>query len=67
MATPEDVLAFSKEMDGAGADWQLHAYGATLHAFTHPEANNPDFGTVYSASADRRSFTACRNFLSDLF
>lgn len=67
MATPEDVIAFSKEMDEASADWQLHAYGATLHAFTNPAANNPDFGTVYSASADRRSFAACRDFLSELF
>ena len=67
MATPEDVLAFAQEMDAAKADWQLHAYGATLHAFTNPEANNPDFGTVYSALADRRSFAACLDFLGELF
>ncbi|MEL6830338.1 MAG: dienelactone hydrolase family protein, partial [Pseudomonadota bacterium] len=38
MATPDDVLAFAKEMDAAKADWQLHAYGDTLHAFTNPDA-----------------------------
>ena len=66
MATPDDVMDLSKEMTRAGADWQLHAYGATLHAFTNPEANNPDFGTVYSAEADRRSFAACKDFLEEV-
>lgn len=66
MATPDDVMDFSKEMTEANADWQLHAYGATLHAFTNPEANNPDFGTVYSADANRRSFAACKDFLAEV-
>lgn len=66
MATPEDVMTFSKEMSDAKADWQLHAYGATLHAFTNPEAQNPDFGTQYDAAADRRSFAACADFLSEV-
>ena len=66
MATPDDVMDFSKEMSKAGADWQLHAYGATLHAFTNPQADNPNFGTVYSANADRRSFAACKDFLEEV-
>lgn len=65
MATPEDVLTFSQEMTAAKADWQLHAYGGTMHAFTNPEANNPDFGTVFSASANRRSFAAAADFLAE--
>src|SRR6185295_4235423 len=32
MAPPEDVLALAKELTQAGADWQLHAYGGTVHA-----------------------------------
>ena len=66
MATPDDVMDFSKEMSGANADWQLHAYGATMHAFTNPAAANPDFGTMYDAGADRRSFAACQDFLSEV-
>ena len=66
MATPDDVMDFSKEMSGAKADWQLHAYGATMHAFTNPAAANPDFGTMYDAGADRRSFAACQDFLSEV-
>lgn len=67
MAPPSDVEAFGKEMTAAGADWQLHAYGKTMHAFTNPAANDPDFGTVYDAAADRRSWRAMANFLEEVF
>ena len=61
------VLAFEQEMTDAGADWQLHAYGNTRHAFTNPVANNPDFGTVYQPDADRRSWLMMENFLTEVF
>ena len=67
MATPDTVLALGEELTSMGADWQLHAYGNTMHAFTNPEANDPDFGTVYSDAADQRSWQAMQNFLTDLF
>lgn len=67
MATPEDVIALTKELTSLGADWQLHAYGNTVHAFTNPAANDRDSGTVYNASADKRSWTAMQNFLDELF
>ncbi|MEE2879488.1 MAG: dienelactone hydrolase family protein [Pseudomonadota bacterium] len=67
MATPEDVMAFTKEMSDAGADWQLHAYGGTKHAFTNPDANDPDFGTVYNKDAERRSLAALKDFLAEIY
>ncbi|MEO1034129.1 MAG: dienelactone hydrolase family protein [Pseudomonadota bacterium] len=67
MAQPDTVLALADELTGKGADWQLHAYGNTMHAFTNPEANDPDFGTVYDAAADRRSWQAIANFLAEGF
>ncbi len=67
MATPESVVALGEELTGMGADWQLHGFGGTMHAFTNPQANDPDFGTVYSESADRRSWQAMQNFLAELF
>lgn len=66
MVPPEQVLAFETEMSEAGADWQLHAYGGTLHAFTNPAANNPDFGTVYSAVAEKRAYQSLANFLAEI-
>lgn len=67
MAPPEDVLALSRELSKQGADWQLQAYGSTMHAFTNPAANDRAMGTVYNPSADRRSWVAMRNFLDELF
>ena len=67
MATPADVLSLATEMSAMGADWQLHAYGNTLHAFTNPAANSLEAGTVYDATADRRSWQAMTNFLEELF
>lgn len=67
MATPDSVIALSQELTAMGADWQLHAYGNTLHAFTNPAANDKVMGTVYNADADRRSWIAMQNFLEELF
>ncbi len=67
MATPDDVNSLAKEMSAMGADWQLHAYGNTMHAFTNPVANDLQRGTVYDADADRRSWQAMTNFFDELF
>jgi dienelactone hydrolase len=67
MATPEQVVDFAAEMTGMGADWQLHAFGNTSHAFTNPEANDPEMGLMYQADADRRSWDLLRGFLAELF
>ena len=67
MAPTEHVVEIQKELTAAGADWQLHSYGNTMHAFTNPQANDPDFGTVYSEQADRRSWRTFMQFLDEAF
>jgi dienelactone hydrolase len=67
MVPPEQVVAFTEEMTAASADWQLHGHGGAVHAFTNPAANDPDFGTVYNAAAQRRSWQSLENFLTELF
>lgn len=67
MVSPEQVLAFETEMTEADVDWQVHVYGGTKHAFTNPAANNPDFGTVYSQTANARAERALANFFRELF
>jgi dienelactone hydrolase len=67
LASPASVTALAAELSSMKADWQLHAYGNTMHAFTNPAANDPARGTVYDANADRRSWQAMRNFLGELF
>ena len=66
LAPPEDVLAVAREFTQAGADWQLHAYGHTLHSFTNPAANLPQNGMQYSDRADRRSWHALLQFLDEV-
>lgn len=67
MATPDAVNSLSSELSAMGADWQLHAYGNTMHAFTNPAANDPRRGTVYDETADRRSWQAMTDFFEELF
>lgn len=67
MVPPDQVLALEQELTAAGADWQIHVYGNTMHAFTNPEANDPGFGTVYEPKADQRSWQATLNFFAEIF
>ena len=65
---PLDMVdTFQKEMTEAGADWQLHSYGGTYHAFTNPEANDPNLGTQYNKSANERSWRSMKNFFEEVF
>lgn len=67
MVPVDSVVEFEKELTEAGADWQIHVYGNTMHAFTNPNANDYAMGTVYSEVADKRSWIAVKNFLEEIF
>ncbi|MEP6785365.1 MAG: dienelactone hydrolase family protein [Sphingomonadales bacterium] len=67
MATPANVERVAKELTDAKADWQLHAYGNAMHAFTAVHANMPERGMQYNANADRRSWAATVAFLEEIF
>ena len=67
MAAPDKVLAFAGEMAAREADWQLHAHGRAMHAFTNPHAAAPERGMAYDADADRRSWQSTTAFLAELF
>jgi dienelactone hydrolase len=60
------VNSFAEEMNGAGADWRLIAYGGAMHGFTH-EAGPYAPGVAYHAQADARSAAAIRSFFGELF
>jgi dienelactone hydrolase len=66
MAPPAQVLGVAAELTAAGADWQLHAYGHAVHAFTFAGANMPEKGVVHHPDADRRSWQAMRTFLDEV-
>lgn len=67
MATPQNLLEIAKELSDAGADWQVHAYGGVVHAFSSPSANMPENGILYNENAARRSWQAMCNFLAENF
>jgi dienelactone hydrolase len=67
MVPPQQVMDFQNEMTSANVDWQVHAYGGTMHAFTNPAANNPDFGAMFNPNANARATQSVENFLSELF
>ena len=64
-APPEDVTAFGREFSERGADWQVHAYGATMHAFMAPWADNPDAGIQYNKRSAQRAWASLKAFLDE--
>ena len=66
LAPPEEMLAVAREFTAAGADWQLHAYGHTVHAFTNPRAQSREDGMQYDEAADRRSWHTLEEFLGEV-
>jgi dienelactone hydrolase len=67
MGPPAQVLAFEQEMTAAAADWQVHVYGGTRHAFTNPAAHDHVLGTVYNDAANARAQRAIADFLQEVF
>jgi dienelactone hydrolase len=67
MVPPEKVLALETELTAAGVDWQVHAYGGTMHAFTNPQANAPQSGMAYNPAAEKRAWQSMQNFLAEIF
>jgi dienelactone hydrolase len=58
---------FEAEMREAGADWQMHLYGNTVHSFTNPEAAKRDMPEAirYSPEADARSWASLQAFFAE--
>lgn len=66
MVPPQAMTDLGSELSAAGADWQIHAFGNTVHAFTNPQANSPEDGMMYSPSADRRARVITEDFLQEV-
>ncbi len=65
MITRDDVLGLQDELQSAEADWQMITYGLGYHAFTNPEANDPEFGTVFNTYLDDRTTKYVTAFLTE--
>lgn len=61
----EELAAFKKEMDAAGASYEVIEYQDAVHAFTDWNAgDNPASGAAYNAAADTQSWTDLLDFLA---
>ena len=67
LVPPGKVVALAQELSDGGADWQIHAYGHTMHGFTNPGATGDIQGVLHNPIAAERSWTAFVNFLEELF
>jgi dienelactone hydrolase len=68
LAPPEQVAEFENEMRaGQVRDWQVIAYGNTLHGFTNPAADGTMLRTaLYSEQADRRSWASMLSLFDEV-
>ena len=65
---PEQIENFHKQMKDAGIDYQFASYSGAVHAFTNPDADSFGVpGVKYNQKADKRSWAAMRNLLSEVF
>ncbi len=64
----KDLAAFESEMRDSKVDWQLISYGGAVHSFTQPMAGSDNSkGAAYNEAADKRSWEAMKQFLTELF
>ena len=69
--TPEQLTAFKKEMDAAGANYRIINYPGAKHSFTNPDADaygkKFNLPLAYNAQADKESWQAMQEFFKAIF
>ena len=67
LAPSADMVALGQELSAAGADWQVHAYGGTMHSFTNPKAAAAESGFLYNPAATARAWRSLEAYLNEIF
>ena len=62
----DDILNIQQEFSSKGVDWQMHIYGNASHAFTNPNANEPESGLIYNQITEKRAMQSMKNFLNEV-
>lgn len=64
----DEKLAFIKELDQIGADWQLLEFGGAMHSFSNPASSKLGMpGVAYDKKTAARAWTAMQAFLQERF
>ena len=72
LVPPEALAAFKKEMDAAGADYEIKVYPGAKHAFTNPGADllakETGLSAIgYNKKADQQSWKDMQAFFAKIF
>lgn len=67
LAKPQDTVGLATELTELGVDWEINAYGNTVHAFTNPMANLPELGMCYSPTVTIKAWNRMERFLEEVF
>jgi len=69
--TPEQVTAFTREMEKANVRFELESFAGAKHAFTNPEADayakQFNIPLAYNAKADKQSWKEMQAFFEEIF
>lgn len=64
----DEIVAFGREMDAAGADWQFVNFSGAVHCFAEPSAgNDPGSNCRYDERAARRAYRMMAAFFEEAF
>lgn len=67
MALPDAMVKLCDEMNSYKADWNIHVYGHTGHAFTNPKAVFPEKGLFFEPKSNKRSWDSMIYYFNEIF
>lgn len=67
LAPREQTVALADELTRHGADWQIHMFGHTAHAFTNPQAQARESGMFFNPLSAERGWEMMQSFLRSQF
>lgn len=67
LAFPKDIVSLGYELTERNAIWEMDVFGHTGHAFTNPNANDPDGGMQFNPLANDRSWQRMTHFFEEVF
>lgn len=65
LVSTHDIARLQRELNDAGADWEMNVFGHTQHAFTNPLAHDSVKGLVYNARSAKRAWQDMTKFFKE--
>lgn len=65
LVSEQDIAHLQRELNDAGADWEMNVFGLTKHAFMNPLAHDQVKGLVYNARSAERAWQDMTKFFKE--